>query len=190
MDSAERRSAGQWLNAAGRAVQPAHATTTPSTLASLHNAAQWLAEEWLDATGSAVQPALAAAIDAAHSCPRCSQLSTLVADVQRAISVAESCPNCGVDLQPIVEVAYDNSMWWSLPAEISYDLFHASRRGDEACYTWDSRSYKIDFERMEQENTQNGRRRSIRLLWVEPIDVEAEWTGQLPAKKRKKKGKR
>jgi hypothetical protein len=95
-----------------------------------------------------------------------------------------------VDLQPIVEVAYDNSMWWSLPAEISYDLFHASRRGDEACYTWDSRSYKIDFERMEQENTQNGRRRSIRLLWVEPIDVEAEWTGQLPAKKRKKKGKR
>ena len=81
-------------------------------------------------------------------------------------------------------------MWWSLPADISHDLFHAALRGDEARYTWDNRSYKIDFETMGQENTENGRRRSVRLLGLEASNVEARWTGQLPGNKRKKKAKR
>ena len=110
------------------------------------------AEQWLNAAGSAVQPAHVAPIHVAHSCPR-----------------------CGLNLQPIVEVAFENSMWWSLPADISYDLFDAALRGDEARYTWHNRSYKIDFETMEQENTENGRRRSVRLLWLEASNVEANW---------------
>ena len=120
------------------------------------------AEQWLNAAGSAGQPAPDHLI----------------------------CPRCGLNLQPIVEVAFENSMWWSLPADISYDLFDAALRGDEARYTWHNRSYKIDFETMEQENTENGRRRSVRLLWLEASNVEANWTGQLPGQKRKQKGKR
>ena len=76
-------------------------------------------------------------------------------------------------------------MWCSLPADISRDLLQAELRGKEPRYTWHNRSYKIDFKTMEQENIENGRRRSIRLLWLEASNVEANWTGQLAGNKRK-----
>ena len=42
------------------------------------------------------------------------------------------------------------------PLSQSNASFEAALRGDEARYTWDNRSYKIDFEKMEQENIQHG----------------------------------
>ena len=41
--------------------------------------------------------------------------------------------------------------------------------------------YTIDFTNNVQTNIDNGRRRSIRIIWVRPQDVEAQFRGELPA---------
>ena len=87
---------------------------------------------------------------------------------------------------PIIEVAYDNGMWFSLPPEVSSAVLY----GQQSKYTWDKRSYKIDFDVMEQTNTANGRRRSVRIIWVDPSNVTPDWTGQLPGQKRKGRSQR
>lgn len=91
------------------------------------------------------------------------------------------CPHCGSDLQPIIEVAFHNQMWWPLPADTctSYNLFEAATRGAQAYYSFGERNYEIDFNKMEQVNTSNGRRRSVRLLWLARGNEEADSTGQL-----------
>ena len=40
--------------------------------------------------------------------------------------------------------------------------------------------YMIDFVNCVQTNLDNQRKRSIRVVWVRPQDVEARFTGQLP----------
>ena len=100
---------------------------------------------------------------------------------------------------PIVEVAYPHGQWWALPQNISAGLFHLYASGQDAIYTWDwgpfgragsfkpnaettsiSR-YHIDFAAWTQTNMDNQRKRSIRLVWVRPQDVVANFTGELPA---------
>ena len=51
---------------------------------------------------------------------------------------------------PITEVACDNDMWFSLPPEVSSAVLYGLRSE----YTWDNNSYKIDFDVMEQTNSQ------------------------------------
>ena len=100
---------------------------------------------------------------------------------------------------PIVEVAFANGKWWSIPKEMSSQLYEKYRQGDDAGYTWDwgeggrigswtpdgeetnINRYKIDFVNCVQENLDNQRKRSIRVVWVRPQDVEARFTGQLPS---------
>ena len=53
---------------------------------------------------------------------------------------------------PIIEVAFNNGMWWSIPPEISQALYQKHLQGEDACYTWDKRCYVIDFDAMEQKN--------------------------------------
>ena len=116
-----------------------------------------------------------------------SSAATLHAAHAATLHAAGSFPHCGVIFQPIVEVAFPNNMWWSLPAETSKDVWEAHLRGEVALYTCEERSYKIDFETMEQENTENGRRRSIRLLWLQASDVKATYTGQLPGERKRRR---
>ena len=40
--------------------------------------------------------------------------------------------------------------------------------------------YRVDFINNVQTNLDNGRKRSIRIVWVRPEDVEAKFTGELP----------
>ena len=40
--------------------------------------------------------------------------------------------------------------------------------------------YTIDFINNVQTNIDNGRRRSIRIIWVRPQDLVAQFTGELP----------
>ena len=99
---------------------------------------------------------------------------------------------------PIIEVAYRYYRWWSLPQETSAQLYATFVSNRDAVYTWDwgpdgrigswtpngqqthiSR-YKMDFINNIQTNIDNGRTRSIRIIWVRPQDVVAQFTGELP----------
>jgi len=98
---------------------------------------------------------------------------------------------------PVIEVALKGGMWWSIPRETSQALYDKHLRGEDAAYTWDwgkSRAgsyvqddqetsinrYEIDFNALEQRNIDNGRRRSIRIAWVDHVSVWPKWTGQTP----------
>ena len=102
------------------------------------------------------------------------------------------------DRHPIIEVAFRNGMWWSIPQEMSRQLYEHFLAGEDACYTWDwgdtrngswqpdseqntsINRYIINFDRMEQKNIDNNRTRSVRIGWVRNEDVTARWTGQIP----------
>ena len=85
---------------------------------------------------------------------------------------------------PIFEVAFPNGMWWSIPEEISQQLYQKYCNNEDAVYTWEQRNYIIDFETWEQRNLDNDCRRSVRLVWVTAEEVDPKWTGQLPKRKR------
>ena len=99
---------------------------------------------------------------------------------------------------PIIEVAFNNDMWWSIPQVMSQGLWEKYLRGEEDIgYTWDwgerrtgsyvhdgqdtsINRYILDFDAREQRNLDNGRRRTIRVVWVNHADVAPRWTGQIP----------
>lgn len=103
----------------------------------------------------------------------------------------------GVPTIPIFEVAFRNGMWWSIPVEMSQQLYQKYMNNDDAVYTWDWGStrggswqpdgeetsinrYMIDFQAWEQRNLDNNRRRSVRLVWVTAESVDPKWNGQKP----------
>ena len=81
---------------------------------------------------------------------------------------------------PIFEVAYRNGLWWSIPAEMSQEIYFKYTNNEDVVYTWDwgdaragsfaladgeetsVNRYKIDFQAWEQHNLDNDRRRSVR----------------------------
>ena len=98
---------------------------------------------------------------------------------------------------PIIEVAFGNGKWWSIPQQMSAELYAKFEAGQDAVYTWDwgdSRKgswkpddeetsinrYMIDFVHKQQRNIDNGRMRTIRLIWILEEDAMPQWTGQIP----------
>ena len=81
---------------------------------------------------------------------------------------------------PIFEVAFDKSMWWSMPEDLSMQLYEKFKANENATYTWGHRDYELDFAAMEQRNIANDRRRSLRLIWLSREEVAPSWTGQIP----------
>ena len=99
---------------------------------------------------------------------------------------------------PIIEVAFNNDMWWSIPQVMSQGLYERYLHGEQDIgYTWDwgerrtgsyvhdgqdtsINRYILDFDAREQRNLDNGRRRTIRVVWVDHADLAARWTGQIP----------
>ena len=91
------------------------------------------------------------------------------------ISPATQPPNsAGQPATPIFEVARGNGMWWSIPAEMSQQIYHKYTNQENAVYTWDwgdaragswqpngeetpLNRYMIDFEAWEQRNLDNDR---------------------------------
>ena len=80
---------------------------------------------------------------------------------------------------------------------MSAELYAKFEAGQDAVYTWDwddSRKeswkpddqetsvnrYMIDFVHMQQRNIDNGRMRTIRLIWILEEDATPQWTGQIP----------
>ena len=80
---------------------------------------------------------------------------------------------------PIIEVAFNKEMWWSMSPKLSAELFAKCKAGQEARYTWEGRTYIIDFVRKEQRNLDNDRIRTIRVSWILAEDATALWTGQV-----------
>ena len=99
---------------------------------------------------------------------------------------------------PIIEVAFNNDMWWSIPQVMSQGLYEKYLHGEQDIgYTWDwgerrtgsyvhdgqdtsINRYILDFDAREQRNPDNGRRRTIRVVWVDHADLAPRWTGQIP----------
>ena len=98
---------------------------------------------------------------------------------------------------PIFEVAFKNGMWWSIPADISQQMYEKYENNEDVGYTWDwgdspygswqpdgeqtsINRYVIDFTTWEQRNVDNDRRRSVRLVWVAAERVDPKWTGEIP----------
>ena len=97
---------------------------------------------------------------------------------------------------PIIEVAFTHDRWWSLPPNMSAELYACKVNNQEAGYTWDwgeggrigawspngeqthLNRYTIDFINNVQTNIDNGRRRYIRIIWVRPQDLVAQFTGE------------
>ena len=99
---------------------------------------------------------------------------------------------------PIIEVsfeAYGKGMWWSMPQQMSAEIYNKHMSGENAAYTWDSgdssqgsgqpdadhtflNRYILDFEAMEQMNMDTNRKRSVRIAWMQlplpsPSDLES-----------------
>ena len=97
-----------------------------------------------------------------------------------------------------MEVAFRSDAWWSIPAELSRQLYEKYISGQDAGYTWgwgpDGRRgswqpdgeetrinrYTMDFLNMVQTNIDNLRKRSVRIVWIRPQDLEGRFTGELP----------
>ena len=104
---------------------------------------------------------------------------------------------------PIFEVAFKKGVWWSIPVDISDTIYKHYKENEEAPYEWDwgnsrygswspegrrtsKNRYVIDFNTWEQRNVDNGRRRSVRLVWVPAERVDPIWTGEIPDTEEKK----
>ena len=98
---------------------------------------------------------------------------------------------------PIIEVSFGNGMWWSLPSEMSAQLYEKFTSGENAVYTWDwgdtregswrpndestsINRYIIDFKTMTQTNIDNKRKRSVRIVWTTTAATQPQWSGEIP----------
>ena len=103
---------------------------------------------------------------------------------------------------PIIEVAFKNDLWWSIPRAASRDLYEEFEQGLDAGYIWDWREQQTGSWVNEGEETSINRMRiqpatkirncitkqqkkkdtrglrTIRVAWVSRSDVEPRWTGQ------------
>ena len=96
------------------------------------------------------------------------------------------------NLVPIIEVDFRHGKWWSIPTDMSAQIYGLYKSGQNAVYTWDwgdSREgtwrpddeitsinrYIIDFETMEQKNLDTDRKRSVRIVWTIPPRIP-QWT--------------
>ena len=128
-----------------------------------------------------------------HASGTCTDLG-LVTDVEMA---------SGGDRKtyPILEVAFPNDMWWSVPSWLSQDIYAQYALGNDVGYTWDwgdkrngsyvnpegytttINRYTIDFTAMLQTNIDNNRKRSVRWIWICEDDVAPAWSGQIKRSK-------
>ena len=99
---------------------------------------------------------------------------------------------------PIVEVAFNHGLWWSIPQAMSGEIYEKYINGEDAVYTYDwgeggragswmpdgevtnINRYLVDFVNFVQTNMDNGRKRSIRIVWVRSRDVVPQFTGEIP----------
>ena len=127
---------------------------------------------------------------------------------QHAISTyAAAQPDSPTVLQPtskvpVIEVAFPGGMWWTMPLEAAREIVALQAEGHRyVMLVWDwgsSRTgsfvrngneqtnfnrYELDFGEMLQTNIDNERRRSFRVVWVDPAQLtipKQTWKGEFP----------
>ena len=104
------------------------------------------------------------------------------------------------DIRPVIEVAFKDGHWWSIPQELSEWIYWTSLTAPCVRYTWDwgntrqgsfvehaedgssqattINRYTLDFESMTQTNVDNQRKRTFRVCWTKDAGP-ARWTGQI-----------
>ena len=83
------------------------------------------------------------------------------------------------DFAPILEVAFGNGMYWSMPSGLSAQLYKEMVKPGvktwELAYSWDwgvdgeapsNNMYIIDVETMTQRNLNTQCQRDLRIVWV------------------------
>ena len=124
-------------------------------------------------------------------------------ELQCSYNAARSQYKCDMRLDehnrrkvPIVEVAFGCDKWWSLPQELSAQLYDSYVSGHNPMYTRSGQEpfpyfmapqdpdgvnrYIINFVTSVQTNIDDLRKRSIRLIWVRPEVVKPQFTDVLP----------
>ena len=125
---------------------------------------------------------------------------------QHAISTyAAAQPDSPTVLQPtskvpVIEVAFPGGMWWTMPLEAAREILALrteSHRYVMLVWDWGSsrtgsfvrngeqtnfNRYELDFDEMLQTNIDNERRRSFRVVWVDPAQLTTPryWKGEFP----------
>ena len=127
---------------------------------------------------------------------------------QHAISTyAAAQPDSPTVLQPtskvpVIEVAFPGGMWWTMPLEAAREILALraeSHRYVMLVWDWGSsrtgsfvrngneqtnfNRYELDFGEMLQTNIDNERRRSFRVVWVDPAQLttpKQTWKGEFP----------
>ena len=126
---------------------------------------------------------------------------------QHAISTyAAAQPDSPTVLQPtskvpVIEVAFPGGMWWTMPLEAAREILALraeSHRYVMLVWDWGSsrtgsfvrngneqtnfNRYELDFGEMLQTNIDNERRRSFRVVWVDPAQLTTPryWKGEFP----------
>ena len=101
------------------------------------------------------------------------------------IATEHGCEPGTVPLEALlVQVEFNNGMWWTMPSELSTAILTAWNNGDGAVsYVWDWEDtregsyrpdgeatsynrYLLDFTTMYQQNTDNNRTRKVRFVYV------------------------
>ena len=104
------------------------------------------------------------------------------------------------ELRPVIEVAFKSGQWWSIPEEMSKEIYRTSLMFQCVVYTWDwddtrpgsfvihaddgstqatsINRYMLDFQSMTQTNIDNQRKRTFRVCWTKDAGP-ARWTGQI-----------
>ena len=112
----------------------------------------------------------------------------------------------GPGVVAVVQVAYRGGLWWSLPEDLSAEIIknHAKNENTTFCWQWDQQGrgswstpegektgisrYLINLRDGTQENTDNGRKRTARVVWMTEADSrEPKWTGELSNKRQRAK---
>ena len=87
-------------------------------------------------------------------------------------------------------------MWWSLPKDMSALIYEKFKAGQNAGYTWDwgetgegtwrpddeptsINRYIIDFDAMEQTNTDTSNKRTVRIVWTTPADIQTQSSSEV-----------
>ena len=97
--------------------------------------------------------------------------------------------------------------WWQMPPEYSQRLLAEYEAGRDGIYAWDwgvngrQGSFELDGEATSwsrykqdlfnglQENLDNGRKRSVRIVYVRPQDMSAACTGEMPSPAKRPRNK-
>ena len=86
---------------------------------------------------------------------------------------------------PILEVAFKNGMWWSMPDWASGEIYKKYKLNEDVEFVWPredgpgARNYRIDFAQMLQSTTDNNPKRSVRWIWLGEDKVAPAWSGQI-----------